>query len=75
MGRRKVYPEGLSIIAVPYQKLDEVILALRQMDWQLISFRPNAKDQDLLRSRMRHWNVLAKQINESYSFALPENKK
>lgn len=75
MGRRKVYPEGLSIIAVPYQKLDEVILALRQMDWQLISFRPNAKDQELLRSRMRHWNVLAKQINESYSFALPENKK
>lgn len=74
MGRRKVYPKGLHIVSVPYQKLDEVCLALRQMDWQLISFRPNVKDQDELRRRMRNWNALSKQINESYSFALPENK-
>ena len=74
MGRRKVYPKGLHIVSVPYQKLDEVCLALRQMDWQLISFRPNDKDQDELRRRMRTWNALSKQINESYSFALPENK-
>lgn len=74
MGRRKVYPKGLHIVSVPYQKLDEVCLALRQMDWQLISFRPNDKDQDELRRRMRNWNVLSKQINESYNFALPENK-
>lgn len=74
MGRRKVYPKGLHIVSVPYQKLDEVCLALRQMDWQLISFRPNDKDQDELRRRMRNWNALSKQINESYNFALPENK-
>lgn len=74
MSRRKVYPKGLHIVSVPYQKLDEVCLALRQMDWQLISFRPNDKDQDELRRRMRNWNALSKQINESYSFALPENK-
>ena len=74
MGRRKVYPKGLHIVSVPYQKLDEVCLALRQMDWQLISFRANDKDQDELRRRMRNWNALSKQINESYSFALPENK-
>ena len=74
MGRRKVYPKGLHIVSVPYQKLDEVCLALRQMDWQLISFRPSDKDQDELRRRMRNWNALSKQINESYSFALPENK-
>ena len=74
MGRRKVYPKGLHIVSVPYQKLDEVCLALRQMDWQLISFRPNDKDQDELRRRMRNWNALSKQINASYSFALPENK-
>lgn len=74
MGRRKVYPKGLHIVSVPYQKLDEVCLALRQMDWQLISFRPNDKDQEELRRRMRNWNALSKQINESYSFALPENK-
>lgn len=29
MGRRKVYPKGLHIVSVPYQKLDEVCLALR----------------------------------------------
>lgn len=74
MGRRKVYPKGLHIVSVPYQKLDEVCLALRQMDWQLISFRPNDKDQDELRRRMRNWNALSMQINENYSFALPENK-
>ena len=69
MGRRKVYPKGLHIVSVPYQKLDEVCLALRQIDWQLISFRPNDKDQDELRRRMRNWNALSK-----HSFALPENK-
>ncbi len=74
MGRRKVYPKGLSIVSIPYQKLDEVCLALRQMDWQLISFRPNEKDQDELRRRMRNWNALSKQIDERFSFALPENK-
>ncbi|MCF0253685.1 MAG: DUF169 domain-containing protein [Duodenibacillus sp.] len=75
MGRRKVYPHGLSIIAVPYQKLDEVVLALRQMDWKLISFRPNDKDQEILRTRMRNWNNLSKMIDKNSSFALPENKK
>ncbi|MCI5850578.1 MAG: DUF169 domain-containing protein [Sutterellaceae bacterium] len=75
MGRRKVYPKGLSIIAVPYQKLDELVLALRQMDWKLISFRPNEKDQTILRNRMRNWNNLAKMIDKNSSFALPENKK
>ncbi len=75
MGRRKVYPKGLHIIAVPYQKLDELVLALRQMDWQLISFRPDDKSQDELRVRMRNWNNLAKQIDANASFALPENKK
>ena len=75
MGRRKVYPKGLHIIAVPYQKLDELVLALRQMDWKLISFRPDDKSQDELRRRMRNWNNLAKQINANDSFALPENKR
>ncbi len=75
MGRRKVYPAGLEIIAVPYQKLDELVMALRQMDWKLISFRPDDNSQNELRRRMRNWNNLAKQIDASASFALPENKK
>lgn len=74
MGRRKVYPKGLHIISVPYQKLDELVMALRQMDWTLISFRPDQKSQDELRRRMRNWNNLAQQIDKNGSFALPENK-
>jgi len=74
MARRKTYPAGLEIIAVPYQKLDELVLALRQMDWKLISFRPDDASQNELRRRMRNWNNLAKQIDASGSFALPENK-
>jgi uncharacterized protein (DUF169 family) len=37
--RRKMYPEGLHIISIPYQKLDEVITALDQMDWVTIACR------------------------------------
>lgn len=74
MNRRKVYRPGLHIIAVPYQKIDELVMALRQMDWKLISFRPDDKSQNELRRRMRNWNNLAKQINKNDSFALPENK-
>ncbi len=74
MARRKVYPAGLEIIAVPYQKLDELVMALRQMDWKLISFRPDEASQNELRRRMRNWNNLAKQIDANASFALPENK-
>lgn len=74
MNRRKVYTPGLHIIAVPYQKLDELVLALRQMDWKLISFRPDDKSQETLKKRMRNWNNLAKQIESGGSFELPENK-
>lgn len=39
MKRRKIYPMGLHIIAIPYQKLDEVIMALDEMDWVLKAMR------------------------------------
>lgn len=74
MARRAVYPAGLEIIVVPYQKLDELVLALREMDWKLISFRSDEASHAELKRRMRNWDSLSKQIDANSSFALPENK-
>lgn len=35
--RQKMYPAGLHIITVPYQKLDEVLAGFNEMDWDLLS--------------------------------------
>ena len=35
MQRRKVYPAGLHLISIPYQKLDEVIIGLEEMPWEI----------------------------------------
>lgn len=72
MGRRKVYPPGLHIISVPYQKLDEVVQALDEMDWQLIAFRDDPESQAELSKRMKHWEEMAAQLNSTFS--LPENE-
>jgi uncharacterized protein (DUF169 family) len=72
MGRRKVYPAGLHIISVPYQKLDEVVQALDEMDWKLISFRDDPESKEELSRRMKHWGEMAAQLNSTFS--LPENK-
>ena len=73
MSRRKVYPEGLTVISVPYQKLDELVLALREMDWELIAFRDTEEDRQELTRRMRRWNEFAREISEGGEFSLPEN--
>lgn len=55
MKRRGVYPEGLHIISIPYQKLDEVITALKEMPWVPISFRDDPESKALLKQRMSAW--------------------
>lgn len=57
--RRKVYPEGLRMISVPYQKLPEFEKALGEMDWTLIAFRTDDESQKDLERRMAHWQELA----------------
>lgn len=59
MKRRGVYPEGLHIIAIPYQKLGEVITALGQMPWVTISMRKDSQSKAVLKERMDHWKELS----------------
>ena len=57
--RRKLYPEGLRMIAVPYQKLPEFEKALAEMDWTLIAFRDDEESKKDLAKRMEHWQQMA----------------
>ncbi len=63
MKRRKVYPEGLHIIAIPYQKLSEFSEALTEMDWQLISFREDEESRTELQRRMDSWREMENCFN------------
>lgn len=58
MKRRKVYPEGLHIIAIPYQKIDEVVQALDEMPWVPIAFREDEESRAELKRRMDSWERL-----------------
>ncbi len=60
--RRHIYPEGLRMISVPYQKLTEFEQALTEMDWELIAFRDDEESRAELSRRMEHWQRMA----ESY---------
>lgn len=58
MKRRKVYPKGMHIIAIPYQKLQEVIMALDEMDWELIAMREDEEGKAILKAKMDHWREM-----------------
>lgn len=60
--RRKAYPQGLKIIAIPFQKIDEVILALQQMDWTTIAFREDEESKAELKRRMGYWQEMAAEL-------------
>ncbi len=57
--RRKAYPAGLRMIAVPYQKIPEFFYALGNMDWTLIAFRDDEESKADLKARMAHWQEMA----------------
>ncbi len=59
MKRRKTYPPGLRMIAVPFQKLPEFFQALEEMDWTLIAFREDEESRAELARRMAHWQEMA----------------
>lgn len=58
MKRRKVYPEGLHIISIPYQKLGEVTAALGEMDWELLAMREDEESKRLLQEKMDAWQTM-----------------
>lgn len=55
MRRRDVYPAGLHIISIPYQKLDEVITALGEMPWVPIAMRTDPESRAVLEERTSRW--------------------
>jgi uncharacterized protein (DUF169 family) len=59
--RRKAYPEGLRMISIPFQKIDEFFTALEQMDWTLIAFREDEASKADLARRMEHWQKMARE--------------
>ena len=55
MARGKVYPKGLHIIAIPYQKLDEVCIALKEMPWKLPALQDDEESKAIMAERMAGW--------------------
>lgn len=53
---RKPFPDGMEVITIPFQKIDEITLALSEMPWVPISMRLD--DQDELQRRIDHWAEL-----------------
>jgi len=58
MKRRKVYPEGLMIISIPYNKLYEVAQALDEMDWVLPAMREDEETKKMLAEKMDNWKKM-----------------
>lgn len=63
--RRKAYPAGLEMIAIPFQKIDEVVAALGEMPWTAIAFREDEKSKEELKNRMNHWQEMAAESNST----------
>jgi hypothetical protein len=62
MKRRKTYPPGLRLIAIPYQKIDEIVTALEEMQWVPIAFREDEESKVELKRRMEHWQEMAAEM-------------
>ncbi len=60
--RRKAYPAGLRMIAIPFQKIDEVVTALEEMPWTPIAFREDEESKSELKRRMDNWQAMAKEM-------------
>lgn len=59
MRRRKVYPPGRMMISIPYAKLQEVIQALDEMDWELIAMQEDAESKAIMQARMDKWQEMS----------------
>lgn len=44
MGRRNLFPDGLQFVSIPYQVLPSVLMALRDMTWELPSFKSDGDE-------------------------------
>lgn len=56
--RRRLYPAGMHMISIPYQKLDEVFTALGEMPWELVSMREDEEGKAQMAALRQHWKEL-----------------
>lgn len=61
--RRKAYPQGLRMIAIPFQKIDEVVTALSEMPYTPIAFREDEASKEELSRRMAYWQEMAEELD------------
>ena len=62
--RRKMYPAGLTMISIPFRKLDEVCTALGEMPWTTIAFREDEESKAELERRMVRWKEMADECSD-----------
>lgn len=74
MRRRKIYPAGMHVITIPYQKLDEVVTALTEMPMVTIAVREDEESKAELARRAARWAELAAEYNSSDNL-VPINPK
>ena len=55
---RRPFPDGMQMISIPYQKIDEVAKALSEMHWVPISMRQDEESKAELQRRIDHWAEL-----------------
>jgi uncharacterized protein (DUF169 family) len=61
--RRKIIKSGLRMISIPYNKIDEVVTSLDEMDWLTIAFREDEESKAELQRRIEHWQQMALEMN------------
>lgn len=44
MGRRKLFPDGLQFVSIPYLMIPSVLQALGDMQWELPSYKPDGEE-------------------------------
>ena len=58
MNRRKVYPHGNLMISIPFEKIDEVFQALKDMPWELVAMKSDEKSKEELKAKMDNWQKM-----------------
>ncbi len=61
--RRKAFPEGLRMISIPFNKIDEIATALGEMNWTTIAFREDSESRMELKNRMQNWQTMAAEMD------------
>ncbi len=56
MNRRHVYPHGMLFIAIPFQKIPEMLQALKEMPHELIAMKTDEASKKELQDRMDNWS-------------------